>query len=400
VATVDPDRSPRISRRGLLTGLGVAAVVAGGVGIGLSLGGSPTEPAESPPAGPRWTYPVRGARALTPGAGVLYVTGDSAEVHAVDVATGQPRWTFTTREGSRRPATITEGIVVAGGGATYGLAAGDGRRLWQADDVGYRTAGSGIVIGQTRDTTAGTDGLVGLDAATGARRWTYPLGDAPPTDLPVIVGPTGAHLALGDVVVALDPNSGAARWRYTATTPISHLDHLDDTVICVPALGGADEVVALDAATGTPRWTHTLEFGTQSIAVHDGNLYVHGISDVESWDASGDQRWSTRAPLGGTPWPTFEPSTIAAAEHGCYLAGFHGIYDDSGRSQPIRDASSFGGSDAQFALFAFSASSGRLRWRLPIEASTELLAPAPPLAAVPGTVLVRTPEAVLAIPET
>jgi outer membrane protein assembly factor BamB len=256
------------------------------------------------------------------------------------------------------------------------------------------------VIGQTRgDRIGGPNVVIGLDAGTGARRWTYPLGDPPPSPRPAVVGPAGAHLAIGGVVVALDVNSGAVRWQYRTTTPVARIHHLDDAVICLPEIGGTNEVVALDAATGAPRWTHTLKYGTQSMAIRDGNLYIHGISDVVSWTAAGDERWTTSSPLGGKPWPTFQPSTIAAAERGCYLAGFHMIFDDKGMPQPIRDASSAGGYDAQYELFAFSGDSGRLRWQLPIEASTELLAPNPPLAAVPGTVLVRTPESVLAIPE-
>jgi outer membrane protein assembly factor BamB len=159
-------------------------------------------------------------------------------------------------------------------------------------------------------------------------------------------------------------------------------------------------VVALEAASGVRRWQRASEWGVQSVGVDAENIYLHCVGSIQSWSAAGDVRWTTEPALGGDPWPNFDPSTLAVTDHDCYIAGSYGLFDSTGRPRPIRDASSsYGGYDAEFALFAFSASSGRLRWRLPIEGSSELLAPTPPLAAVPGTVFVRTPEAVYAVPE-
>jgi outer membrane protein assembly factor BamB len=329
------------------------------------------------------------------------VSGDSAQVHALDIATGRPRWTFTTRAGTSRPVAVTDGVVAAAGGAAYGLAAADGRRLWEAEDTEVLAAGSGIVICWTRGPRSGSDMIVGLDATTGSRSWTHPLPEsAQPSELRIAVDAGSAYLGTGTTLVALDVRSGAARWQYAAGSRINHLGRVGDVVFCVPDIGAATrDVVGLDAASGAPRWQTAYEWGVQGVGVDTENLYLHCVGSLQSWSAEGDSRWTTAQGLGGDPWPVFDPSTLAVTDHGCYVAGTYGLYDDTGRAMPIRDASSYGGSDAEFALFAFSPSSGRPRWRVPIEGNTELFAQARPLAAVPGTVFVSTPDAVHAVPE-
>jgi outer membrane protein assembly factor BamB/predicted Ser/Thr protein kinase len=369
-------RSRRVSRRALLFGFGAVGVVGAGVGIRLALGGGG-------PERPLWTFPMAGVRDLTPGDGVVYARGgDNAEVRALDMATGQQRWAFTTRAEMSRPAAVTAGVVsVSDGHAAYALDGASGRLLWEAEDTTVFGAASGLVIAYTRDYRPSEYRvLVGLDALTGARRWTCQLEDLSVTDV-MAVGAGGAYVASRGRLVALDVGSGAVRWQY--------LRHPDDRIkvqfvgdvvlsILDTITTGPGDVVALDAATGAQRWQRAPEQSTSGFAVEGESVYVKSPGSLESWRAdTGETRWRTEnEPL------SLVMTRLAATADAWYMGGSEILSDNP-----------------EFALYAFSASSGRLRWRLPLDHGYDLSVSGLPLTAVPGTVFLATPDAVHAVPE-
>ena len=140
-------------------------------------------------------------------------------VSAVDLATGDPRWTWE-------------------GGTCDGLG-------------GLASTGSMVVA-------AGPEDLTALDAGTGEPRFEAPVGDvqrlAANAEVIVPVTPTE--------VVVLDAGTGAERWRAPAPGAVLVSPVLTDDLVVVPMADGAATaasermmVTTFDLATGDARWT-------------------------------------------------------------------------------------------------------------------------------------------------
>jgi outer membrane protein assembly factor BamB len=109
--------------------------------------------------------------------GILYVSSLARAVHALDVATGEKRWTFATGDKVYSTPVIDEqqGVVYIGGSDKY---------------------------------------LYALDTASGALHWRQALDS--PVSTPVLAN---GRLYIGSdagYLYALDPSSGAVIWQYAA----------------------------------------------------------------------------------------------------------------------------------------------------------------------------------------
>ncbi|MEV5496661.1 PQQ-binding-like beta-propeller repeat protein [Nonomuraea fuscirosea] len=167
---------------------------------------------------PRWSVRTgtdeRARPWVTPAGKVVYVAGADRRIRALDAATGVQRW--STRLGAALTfAPLPAGAAVyvrSAGYEVHALDARTGRRRWTAP-TGVIEPALGLTAGQDRLYVVTSAGVISaFDTATGAKRWSTPLGGA------VIVGPVAhegvVHVSTaGGVVHALDGATGARRWR-------------------------------------------------------------------------------------------------------------------------------------------------------------------------------------------
>ena len=261
---------------------------------------APTTPASTAPATPttlpsgplavaldlatgaeHWRRPAAGLGVQGQIAGdVLVVRScDTNQVTALDLATGDPKWTAPL------PCDAAVGLWVVGDvavaqttGAVVGLALTDGTTRWRTELPSPVGQGSVVGSGDTAVVQSGPSTIVGLDAMTGTKRWQAD-------------GPGGlATLAANDLVVmvsdasgtaALDPTTGAVRWRQALTGPVGPGLALAGSLVILneftngepspttqptppsaPPGTAAIELVALDVMTGAERWRHAANSDT------------------------------------------------------------------------------------------------------------------------------------------
>jgi outer membrane protein assembly factor BamB len=235
----------------------------------------------------RWRARVRGAPAAA-GDGVV-VVGARTTFIALDLVTGERRWTADVAEAAWRDSTPGEHAFVVGAGSVFivelatqasfgvvALDAGTGRTLWR-DVVGsvdstvqrYVADGSTTLAALEGGPQTGPSGqelrLAGRDLRTGRLLWRQeklPLGEA---DLPrTAVAADGGrvfHASSSGQLVAVDARSAAGRW--TASFP------REDALFPPRLTAGQDAVVVrhvnrlnvFDPITGVRRWTTRLDSG-------------------------------------------------------------------------------------------------------------------------------------------
>lgn len=250
----------------------------------------------------------RGVRLATLGADTLVwptdpiVAGDTllvtvgTDLYAVDLSSGQTRWTFAGEGTSLRPPTVADDTVlwltasassgasaeVGGPGTLRALGLADGQVRWQAPLSGQAAVGGAVIQGGTALVSTPPSAY---DLASGALRWRAEPAEVGGLALggPAL-GPDGATLFVGLLdavtgagrVVALDAASGQVRWRAdlgTATLRGTERLWLDGDTLIVPTMTGA--VLGLDAASGRERWQYrppSPRLG--SVTVGDGRVWL------------------------------------------------------------------------------------------------------------------------------
>lgn len=294
--------------------------------------------------------------------GVLYVGSDDRHLHALDLATRQPRWTFATGGRVRSlPLVVDDTVYIASDdGFVYALHTADGRERWRfalgageprglpsPDTATYDYRQSSPVHADGRILVGGADGrLHALDAASGEPVWSFASGGAIRGNAAVADG--RVHFGSWDHhVYALDARTGERLWAYDTGGIVQ------DT----PAVAGGKVVIgsrsaklfALDAATGAELWTHVYEDGSwvESSATHAGDMLYIGSSDalkLSAFDADGRERWAFRT--GGWSWatPVLADGTLYIGSLSAFPYYFEGVTLQSG-------------------FFAVDAKTGQEKWR-------------------------------------
>jgi outer membrane protein assembly factor BamB len=254
--------------------------------------------------GRRWQYGTDQPVTETPtvaGDLVLAVSGTGAlhedhVVHAVDAATGEPRWTFGPGEWWLDVLGTTGNLAVVathddnlqGSGETlYGVSLADGTARWSVE-VGDERGGR-LLDGTAYVPAYGVLDAVGTD---GTRRWHRELDDYRFQSL-AVAGDTVA-LSTGSTpeewtVRGLDAATGEQRWTFDDWP--AHTTRAADGQLLV----GGEKVARLDPATGETQWTVDVQAALYDAPVGDGTLYVAG--DEVAGIATDDGTVAWRTPL-------------------------------------------------------------------------------------------------------
>ncbi|MGD9387028.1 MAG: outer membrane protein assembly factor BamB [Gammaproteobacteria bacterium] len=217
----------------------------------------------------------------------VFVAGRDGRVHALDVATGDRRWTAETELALAAGPAAAYGMVAVGGsdGMVLVLDAADGSVRWQTQLSGEVLAAPAIapqvVVVRTVDGR-----MRALSAENGEEIWS--IEQRPPrltlrgTAAPAIGG--GAVVSGFDNgrIAAYDLRDGEQRWEQAISigrgrTEIERLSDVDATPQVVPpdvfAAGYRGRVVSLSLETGQILWANELS-SHQGVGVDWTSLYV------------------------------------------------------------------------------------------------------------------------------
>jgi uncharacterized protein (TIGR03382 family) len=230
--------------------------------------------------------------------GVVYA-GVQGRFAALDVATGEPRWTVDQDPqypwlGSLAAPAVSADLVLASFGREDGVSAfrtATGERVWQVHDA-LAVNAAPVIVGNLAYVASSYGDVIALDVATGAHRWTRRLVDGGfDWGYAITAAPAYANGRLfvptqWNALVALDATTGAELWR--VTTPggpleLAHYRSAEPGFAASPIvtgdivwIGRPDGVlVALAVADGRELWSTQLGAPVVSApAPVDGGLIV------------------------------------------------------------------------------------------------------------------------------
>lgn len=392
----------RIGRRTLLT----AATLVGLGGIGAAAAAGVSWATRPEPA-VRWSYPASGGvLAVVSDGATVYATGTDFAVHAIDAATGLPRWAHAigqSTEGEADSLAVAGSTVYTSDGlSAYAIDVASGARRWGADAGELLTADPTTVI------CAGYDGsrrvVTAHEPDTGNPRWArrledLGLGAGSPPDLAALSG-SAVHLVGGGTLVTLDVATGTTMWSRPVTGDAvpDGIAATPDTVFLTdptPNSSDPDAVLALDVRTGAERWVvdGSTDPGFAPRLVTGDTVYGVGASEVGAFDsATGRRRWT---------WSDEVERDDPLAPDSAWSLSGPTLRGDT--LVILADTTPAGSRDSyRCAVIGLATKSGRSQWRLELPpfvpgAAGVALRKSGPVATADGSVVVSVGREVYAI---
>jgi outer membrane protein assembly factor BamB len=319
-----------------------------------------------------WTYDV-GDQIWTPlalEAGVLFFGDDGGTLHALDIATRQPRWRFQTSGRIRSAATVAGGSVLfaSDDGFLYAVDRKSGKERWKLDlgssglERWLPASGPPYVYDYLHSSPTVEDGTVyvgsadkelyAVDAESGRGRWSFAARGAIRSSPAVSEG--AVYFGSWDgSVYAVSAESGKEVWSYETGAPIQGSPAVVGGRVIVGSRSA--RVLALDASSGEVEWTYALADGSwvESSPVVRGDIVYVGSSDALALFAldarSGAEVW--RFKTGGWSW-----GTPVVTDEVVYIGSISAF--------PYY----FSGVDLVAGFFAVDRQTGEERWRMTPEA--------------------------------
>lgn len=227
--------------------------------------------------------------------GVVYAGSAAGTLHAVDLETGEERWSYRTEGKVRSTPVVDVGLVYFGSwdGHVYALDVVSGTLVWRFDTGGIvqgaPAVGAGMVFAGSRSAA-----VFALDALTGELVWKHVHEDGSWVESSPVYADEVVYIGSSDgrALFALDANSGEARWRFETGGWSWSTPRVTDGTVYIGSLGAApypNELrpgfFAVDRDRGTELWRFTpasvegfVSGGVFSTpAVVDGLVYVAGV---------------------------------------------------------------------------------------------------------------------------
>lgn len=247
----------------------------------------------------RWRYRSGNAGFLSPAVadGVVYVPSpDDSRLHAIDLVSGQPRWTFRLPSwgpgilSAASPTVSGDTVFIAGNlGVLFAVDTTTGHERWQVD-----------IGGNAPTTAAVSNGTLYIGASTirdEGELSELDMGESVPVGGPPTGEATPSTRDLNGAarLYALDVASGKERWSAALDRVLRPAPAVSHDLVFVAGMGAdGSKLRALDAATGAERWTSDLGGNLDaSPSIAGDNVYVGGFDGrVYALDvATGQQRW-------------------------------------------------------------------------------------------------------------
>jgi outer membrane protein assembly factor BamB len=248
---------------------------------------------------PAWASPLdlgeQSHSGVTVAGGTAFVGDDAGHVVAVDLATGEERWSASLNDGVQGPLTVVDGTVytVPQGRLAIGAAA----TPTVTPTPSPSPSPSGQVIGEENRLS-----LVALSASSGEPSWVVPLPVGTFfTSLPIAVGDS-VYVAVSDgafngELLAFDAADGAVRWVHRGVGPVWQTSSPTAAGGAVYVADGRGGVWGFDPADGRRLFDFQFnEFIRRSSPVIVGGTVLVGLGDgrLVAVDASsGHEVWES-----------------------------------------------------------------------------------------------------------
>lgn len=244
-----------------------------------------------------WKRRVGGAISSQPlvhePSGTLFFGADDGHMYAVDLRTGQKRWSYRTEGTIAHAPAYSEGVLLftTSEDRIYGLDATNGKWRWQYDrerPEGFTIHGfSGVMVHGPLAYTGFSDGMVvALKPATGELAWTRSVADDAPGFVdadatPVMLGGLLLCAGFATGVYALTPDSGSIQWRFAVEGVTSIAAGRRQVYAAAPKTG----IVAI-STEGQEQWRQAIARGVPSQPVASGEHLLVSASETGVYVAS------------------------------------------------------------------------------------------------------------------
>jgi outer membrane protein assembly factor BamB len=313
----------------------------------------------------RWTFRAEGAIEATPLiVGDLVIASVDGRLHALDLATGDERW--TARIGANIGPPATDGAVVFvedGGGSVHALHVGDGSVAWTRVVLGAPSVDPAVAGGTLYLATR--DGAVeALDASDGSPRWETALGAS--------AAPIAGIAVAGDLVLV--------------TTN-------DQRLVAIRRGDGEESwSVPIDAEDpGMPVAVDGLVWAGVGYDVRSGTLHAFRLAD-------GTPVWQTNDPLmgpavaGDLAISTNAESLTAARDTATGIERWRAAWGSTLRQVAIAGDTAFVLSEIERQVYGLDTATGARRWQLALDSP-----PGCCLAVAQGVLAVGTANGTLTV---
>lgn len=259
--------------------------------------------------------------------GIVFVVSDDGVVHALELSSGEERWTsmLGAETGAASPLVVKDRVIVGDmDGILHALNASSGREAWRLQTDGPISGAAGAsgseIVSATQSGTA-----YSVDAVSGEITWQAELPGGVSRSI-ALTADTAFFGAAGGFLVALDLSDGRALWSIDAATAgeVGTPTVSGGRVYAATGLDtdepGARGVVAVDAAIGAQLWRYASPAGAQiyTPAVVGDRAYVVGHDrNVVALDAaSGTTLWSTTTGAENEALPCVAASVVYVPTNG------------------------------------------------------------------------------------
>lgn len=264
-------------------------------------------PDQSPSATPSVTSPSPSASPL-PGA----TTAVTSRMVAVSLRTQEPVWSVDLPDVSRTGVSLdgTTAYVGTNDGAVTAVDLKTGDVRWTGQAGGFLetplAVGDGLVLASVRGSSTSAMKLVALRVEDGSVAWTFAPATASAVGGAPAIGDGTVYIALADSTVrAVALDTGAERWSARLNSFVIGASPVlvDGGVIVADSRG---QVYRLDAATGARVWDFALNvavYRTAPVAIGDVLVLATTDGELTAFDlATGDLVWRSQvadAPVRG-----------------------------------------------------------------------------------------------------
>jgi len=251
---------------------------------------------------PAWTSPFalgeQSHSGVTVAGGTAFVGDDAGHLFAVDLATGEERWSVLLNDGVQGPLTVANGTVYTVPQGRLAIGAAATPTVTPTPSPSPSPSPSGQVIGGENRLS-----LVALSASSGEPSWVVPLPVGTFfTSLPVAVGDS-VYVAVSDgafngELLAVNAADGAVRWVHRGVGPVWQTSSPTAAGGAVYVADGRGGVWKFDPADGRRLFDFQFnEFIRRSSPVVVGETALVGLGDgrlVAVNASSGHEVWESR----------------------------------------------------------------------------------------------------------
>jgi outer membrane protein assembly factor BamB len=272
----------------------------------------------------KWTFKVERQSLTMPAvaAGRVYVGSLDGVLHVLDAATGQEAWQFTVKNhgyGFDSP-IVADGVVYFDTlnkdykGELYALDIQTRQPRWVFQEKMYLS--SPAVGPDTIYIGTSTDFLVALDIKTGREKWRVKAK----ASVPALVDGT-VYFSDGKKLSAVDAETGKLKWSASANGNVgAALAVAEDTIWYT---GWYDSLYAVDAQTGREKWKFKTKLPCATPNFAGGVVYVGG-SDVYAVDGkTGELKWKIDGEKTNVSTPAVADGKIYVVRSDGYVYSFY-----------------------------------------------------------------------------